>query len=45
VFCCGEPTGWDVVGAQARKPIMMTRIYGSDGLSHAEEIEIRPTTA
>jgi hypothetical protein len=30
------------VGAQARKPIMMTRIYtGADGLSHAEEIEMK----
>src|SRR5260370_31114950 len=32
----------DVVGAQTRKPIMMTRIYtGPDGLSHAEEIEMK----
>ena len=30
----------DVVVAQTRKPIMMTRIYtGADGLSHAEEVE------
>ena len=30
------------VAAQARRPIMMTRIYtGPDGLSHAEEIEMR----
>ena len=35
-------TDQDVVGAQARKPIMMTRIYtGPDGLSHAEEIEMK----
>ena len=35
-------TNQDVVGAQARKPIMMTRIYtGPDGLSHAEEIEMK----
>ena len=35
-------TDRDVVGAQARKPIMMTRIYtGPDGLSHAEEIEMK----
>lgn len=32
----------DVVVAQTRKPIMMTRIYtGPDGLSHAEEIEMK----
>ena len=35
-------TSEDVVAAQARKPIMMTRIYtGPDGLSHAEEIEMK----
>ena len=35
-------TDQDVVDAQARKPIMMTRIYtGPDGLSHAEEIEMK----
>jgi hypothetical protein len=35
-------TDQDVVGAQARKPIMITRIYtGPDGLSHAEEIEMK----
>src|SRR2546423_1709910 len=34
----------DVVVAQTRKPIMMTRIYtGADGLSHAEEIEMKLT--
>src|SRR4051812_34671918 len=32
----------DVVVAQTRKPIMMTRIYtGSDGQTHAEEIEMK----
>ena len=32
----------DVVVAQTRKPIMMTRIYtGPDGLSHAEEVEMK----
>ena len=32
----------DVVVAQTRKPIMMTRIYtGADGLSHAEEVEMK----
>ena len=32
----------DVVVAQTRKPIMMTRIYtGPDGLSHAEDIEMK----
>ena len=35
-------TDRDVVVAQTRKPIMMTRIYtGPDGLSHAEEIEMK----
>lgn len=35
-------TNQDVAAAQARKPIMMTRIYtGPDGLSHAEEIEMK----
>jgi len=34
-------TDRDVVGAQAPKPITMTRIYtGSDGLSHAEELPL-----
>jgi quercetin dioxygenase-like cupin family protein len=37
-------TDQDVVGAQTRKPIMVTRIYtGADGLSHAEEIELKLT--
>ena len=36
-FCLG----W-FAHAQTRKPIMMTRIYtGPDGLSHAEEIEMK----
>ena len=31
----------DVVAAQGRKPITMTRIYtGADGLSHAEDVEM-----
>jgi quercetin dioxygenase-like cupin family protein len=35
-------TDRDVVVAQARKPIMMTRIYtGPDGQSHAEEVEMK----
>ena len=35
-------TAQDVVGAQTRKPIMMTRIYtGADGLSHAEQVEMK----
>ena len=35
-------TDQDVVVAQTRKPIMMTRIYtGPDGLSHAEEVEMK----
>ena len=37
-------TDRDVVVAQTRKPIMMTRIYtGPDGESHAEEIEMKLT--
>lgn len=37
-------TDRDVVVAQGRKPIMMTRIYtGPDGQSHAEEIEMKLT--
>ena len=39
-------TDQDVALAQARKPIMVTRIYtGSDGLSHAEEIELKLATS
>jgi quercetin dioxygenase-like cupin family protein len=35
-------TTQDVAAAQGRKPIMMTRIFtGPDGLSHAEEIEMK----
>ena len=35
-------TDQDVAVAQMRKPIMMTRIYtGPDGLSHAQEIEMK----
>jgi hypothetical protein len=44
-FCCllwMSHTDSDVVVAQTRKPIMMTRIYtGPDGQSHAEEIEMK----
>src|SRR5438093_7594388 len=43
-FCLGwlAHTQPDVVAAQGRKPITMTRIYtGPDGLSHAEEIEMK----
>jgi quercetin dioxygenase-like cupin family protein len=37
----GAETDRDVVGAQAPKPIMATRIYtGTDGQSHAEEVEL-----
>lgn len=37
-------TNEDVVVAQTRKPIMATRIYtGPDGLSRAEEIELKTT--
>ena len=45
-FCLGwlAHTQPDVVAAQSRKPIMMTRIYtGPDGQSHAEEIEMKLT--
>jgi hypothetical protein len=35
-------TDSDIVVAQTRKPIMMTRIYtGPDGQSHAEEVEMK----
>ena len=35
-------TDRDVVVAQTRKPVVMTRIYtGPDGLAHAEEVEIK----
>ena len=41
---CMAHTDRDVVVAQTRKPIMMTRIYtGPDGQSHAEEIEMKLT--
>ena len=37
----GANTDQDVVGAQARPSVMMTRLYtGADGQSHAEDIEI-----
>ncbi len=37
-------TDQDLAAAQTRKPITMTRIYtGPDGLSHAEEIEMKLT--
>jgi hypothetical protein len=37
-------TDQDVVGAQAPRPIMATRIYtGADGQSHAEEIALKMT--
>jgi hypothetical protein len=37
-------TAQDVVVAQTRKPIMVTRIYtGTDGLSHAQKIEMKLT--
>jgi quercetin dioxygenase-like cupin family protein len=36
--------GSGVASAQARKPIMMTRIYtGPDGLSHSEQVEMKLT--
>ena len=37
-------TNQDVVAAQTRKPIMIMRIYtGPDGLSHAQQIEMKLT--
>ena len=37
-------TDRDVAAAQTRKPIVVTRIFtGPDGLSHAEEVELRMT--
>lgn len=42
VVCWKAETNQDVAAAQGRKPIMMTRIFtGPDGLSHAEEIEMK----
>lgn len=44
VFVLGwrAQTSQDVAVAQGRTPIMMTRIYtGPDGLSHAEEVEMK----
>ena len=42
VFAWRAETNQDVAAAQTRKPIMMTRIYtGADGLSHADEIEMK----
>jgi len=41
----GAPTHQDIVGAQAPKTITMTRIYtGTDGQSHAEEVDMRLTS-
>ena len=35
-------TNQDVAVAQARKPIMMTRVFtGPDGLSHAQQVEMK----
>ncbi len=35
-------TNQDVAAAQARKPIVMTRVYtGPDGLSHTEQVEMK----
>ncbi len=45
LFAWGAEADRDVVGAQAPKPIMATRIYtGADGQSHAEQIELAPAT-
>lgn len=41
----GAPADRDVVGAQAPRTVKMTRIYtGTDGQSHAEEIELKVTS-
>lgn len=41
----GAPADRDVVGAQAPRTVKMTRIYtGTDGQSHAEEVELKITT-
>src|SRR3954447_6567517 len=38
----GAMTDRDVAVAQARKPVTITRIFtGSDGLAHAEDIELK----
>jgi len=38
----GVPTAPDVVGAQRRTPLVVTRIYaGPDGQTHAEEIDVK----
>jgi len=37
-------TDRDVVGAQTRKPVVVTRLFtGPDGLTHAEDIEVKLT--
>ncbi len=42
VFAWRAETNQDVAVAQARKPIMMTRIFtGPDGLSHSEQVEMK----
>jgi quercetin dioxygenase-like cupin family protein len=42
VFAWRAETNQDVAGAQARTPIMMTRIFtGPDGLSHADQVEMK----
>jgi hypothetical protein len=44
VVVWGARTDRDVVGAQTPKTIKMTRIYaGTDGQSHAEELELKLT--
>ena len=42
VFAWRAETNQDIAVAQARKPIMMTRIFtGPDGLSRAEQVEMK----
>ena len=37
-------TDHDVVVAQTRKPVVITRLYtGPDGLTHADEVEVKLT--
>ncbi len=41
VAICGSGLDPDPAGAQARKPVVITRIFtGPDGLAHAEDIEL-----
>ena len=44
IFLSMARTDRDVVIAQTRKPVIMTRLYtGQDGQTHAEEVEVKLT--